>query len=158
MDPRRDSRAQDRLTKVATFLDTNVLVYAVDVRETQKRATSLALLKTAAENREELWISPQVVFEFFTVVTRKLVPPMTGASATIAVEALSSLPIIPLTSEIMSSAVGLAVERRLSIWDASIVSAAVAAGCERLLTEDLSDGQRILGLRIENPYKPGWEW
>ncbi|HEY5564562.1 MAG TPA: VapC toxin family PIN domain ribonuclease, partial [Rhodothermia bacterium] len=33
-----------------------------------------------------------------------------------------------------------------------IVAAALDAGCTRLLSEDLQDGQRIDGLRIENPF------
>ncbi len=31
--------------------------------------------------------------------------------------------------------------------------AALEAGCKRLLTEDMQDGQRIDGLLIENPFK-----
>jgi predicted nucleic acid-binding protein len=33
------------------------------------------------------------------------------------------------------------------------VAAALEAGCTRLLSEDLQHGQRIEGLRIENPFK-----
>ena len=37
------------------------------------------------------------------------------------------------------------------VQESSIVAAALETGCKRLLTEDMQDGQRIEGLRIENP-------
>ena len=41
---------------------------------------------------------------------------------------------------------------RFSFYDSLIVAAALEAGCTRLLSEDLQDGQVIEGLRIENPF------
>jgi predicted nucleic acid-binding protein len=143
---------------VATFLDTNVLVYSLDTSESAKREVALRLLGTAAEGDDEVWISPQVVFEFFAVITRKLAPPVTGEDARRAVDALGHLRVAPASTAMMRTAVDLALQNQLSIWDAAIVSAAAGAGCTRILTEDLSDGQRLLGVRVENPFKPGWRW
>ena len=39
-----------------------------------------------------------------------------------------------------------------SFYDAQIVAAALEAGCARLLTEDLQDGQRIESLVVVNPF------
>jgi predicted nucleic acid-binding protein len=39
------------------------------------------------------------------------------------------------------------------LYDCLIIAAALEAGCKRLLSEDLQHGQRIEGLRIENPFK-----
>jgi predicted nucleic acid-binding protein len=44
-------------------------------------------------------------------------------------------------------------EARIGFWDALIVAAALKAGADRLLSEDMNPGQRIAGLRIENPFK-----
>ena len=41
----------------------------------------------------------------------------------------------------------------ISFWDALIVRAAAAAGCQVLLTEDLQDGQVFEGVRVENPFR-----
>jgi hypothetical protein len=38
------------------------------------------------------------------------------------------------------------------LWDALIVQAAKRAGCDEILTEDLTDGQTIEGIRIRNPF------
>ncbi len=47
-----------------------------------------------------------------------------------------------------------AVEDRygFSFWDALVVSAAQGAGCDVLLTEDLSHGQRLDRLGVINPF------
>ena len=41
----------------------------------------------------------------------------------------------------------------LSFYDSLIVAAALEAGCQRLLTEDLQHGQRIEGLWVEDPFR-----
>jgi predicted nucleic acid-binding protein len=43
-------------------------------------------------------------------------------------------------------------DARIGFWDALIVAAAVKAGATRILSEDLNPGQRIAGVRIENPF------
>lgn len=41
----------------------------------------------------------------------------------------------------------------LSFWDALIIAAAQAAGCSHLLTEDLSHGQDLDGVRVVSPFR-----
>jgi predicted nucleic acid-binding protein len=41
---------------------------------------------------------------------------------------------------------------RVSFWDAMIVATALSGGAEVLLSEDLSHGQVIEGVRVENPF------
>jgi len=50
------------------------------------------------------------------------------------------------------SAVRLADQAELSFWDALVVVAAARSGAAVLYTEDLNDGQEILGVRISNPF------
>ena len=38
-------------------------------------------------------------------------------------------------------------------WDALVVAAAKAAGCDTLLTEDLQHGQDLDGLRVVSPFE-----
>ena len=42
---------------------------------------------------------------------------------------------------------------RRAQWASLIVAAALEAGCTRLYTEDLQDGQRIGPLTIVNPFR-----
>jgi len=44
---------------------------------------------------------------------------------------------------------------QISYWDAAILEAARALGCEVVLSEDLSDGQDYGGIAVENPFRRG---
>ncbi len=132
-----------------TFLDTNVLVYAFDDAEPEKRDRARSLL---AAPPSPLVISAQVIGEFYVVVTRKLAKPLVPSDAKAAVEQLLRLPVVPVDAELTAAAVATSQSSQLSYWDALIVEAASAAGCDVLLTEDLADGAMLRSMRIENPF------
>jgi predicted nucleic acid-binding protein len=134
---------------VAAFVDTNVIVYAFDRSEERKRRIALELL---ADQGELLVVSAQVLAEFFWTVTRKLRPPLPEATAQQVVKDLSVGPVVPMDAGLIEASFSTARRHQLALWDAMIVESAIAGGCERLLTEDLSPGQVIRGLRIEDPF------
>ncbi len=134
---------------VRTFLDTNVLVYAFDDGEPEKRDRARALL---IEPPSALVISAQVIGEFYVVVTRKLARPLAPIDARAAVAQLLRLPVVPVDAELTSAAVATSESSQLTYWDALIIEAASAAGCGVVLTEDLADGSTIRSVRIENPF------
>lgn len=131
------------------FVDTNVLVYAVDVDEPRKRDIALHLLETQAVT---LATSAQVLGEFFVVTTRKLRRPLPPIVAQRRVDELASMPVVPLDADLVRAAIELSQTEGLSYWDAAIVAAALAAGCARLLTEDLAPGASVAGVLVENPF------
>jgi predicted nucleic acid-binding protein len=131
------------------FVDTNVLVYAFDDATPAKRDRARALLTTPGA---PLVISAQVIGEFYMVVTRKLARPLDEGHAGAAVSELLRFPVMPIDSELARAAVSTSRAAQLSYWDALIVEAAAAAGCDRLLTEDLADGATIRSVRVENPF------
>jgi predicted nucleic acid-binding protein len=133
------------------FVDTNVLTYLFDASEPTKRARAERLLieETAVS---ELVISTQVLQELYVSLTRGKDPIASPAVAQQAVEAAAHYTVIQVDVGLVQAGVRLCQSARLSFWDALIVSAASAAGCSRLLTEDLNDGQTIEGVRIENPF------
>jgi len=132
------------------FLDTNVIVYADDQSAGVKRSRALAVLRElVAESRAVL--STQVLQEYFVVATRKL-----GVSPVVArqkVDALSRLDVVVIRPELVLAAIDLHRLHQISFWDALVVRCAVAAGCSRLFSEDLQDGQVLDGVRIENPFR-----
>ncbi len=132
------------------FVDTNVLLYADDQSAGPKRERALALLsELAAASR--LVISTQILQEYFVVATRKLGVPAEMARKK--VEALAVLDVVLVRPELILAAVDLHRLHKLSFWDALVVRCAAAAGCARILTEDLQDGAVIDGVRIENPFR-----
>jgi predicted nucleic acid-binding protein len=52
----------------------------------------------------------------------------------------------------MLAAADLATRHRLGIWDAVVFSAAAAAGCRLLLSEDLQAGFTWSGVTVTNPF------
>jgi predicted nucleic acid-binding protein len=134
-----------------TFLDTNILVYALDEKEPEKRDTARRLLSSAGQG--EFVLSTQILSEFYTVVTRKLAEPIPEATAAAVVDQLSVNPIVPHDSTLVKAAIQTSRSSQLSYWDGLIVASAAAGGCERLLTEDLNDGQLIGSVRVENPFR-----
>ncbi len=134
---------------VRAFLDTSVLVYAFDDGEPRKRDRARALLSAPPA---PLTLSAQVIGEFYVVVTRKLAKPLPAVDARAAVAQLLRLPVVPVDAELAAAAVASSESSQLSYWDALIVEAARAAGCDVLLTEDLADGATIRSVRIENPF------
>jgi predicted nucleic acid-binding protein len=132
-----------------TFVDTNVLLYAVDRSDERKRARATELLES---RMGELVISAQVLSEFYSVSTRRLAVPLSPADAAAYVEDLERLPVVALDFDLVRDGIRLSRDAQLSYWDGLIVAAARAASCETLASEDLSHGALIAGVRIENPF------
>lgn len=135
--------------KPRVFIDTNVLVYADDRDAGARRDVARALVDDALRSGHGV-LSTQVLQEFFVISTRKL-----GVDAAIArrkVELLATLEVVQVRVELIVGAIDLHRLHRLSFWDALVVKCAAAAGCSRLLTEDLQHGQVIEGVRIDNPF------
>lgn len=131
------------------FVDTNVLVYAFDTAEPVRRARAVDLLEQLAGS---FALSTQVLGEFYVTVTRKLSNPLSPEDAAEAVAALAPRATIAIETVLVQTAIRTSVAEQISYWDSLIVEAAASAGCERVLTEDLNDGQIISGVRIENPF------
>ena len=137
---------------VTTFVDTNVLVYAFDREEPRKQAI-------AADHLERLWtersgvVSTQILQEFYSVATSQLKLALTAPQAREVVELYAQWPVTVIQPVDILNASGIHERHQLSFWDALVLQAAIVAGADRLLTEDLHDGREIEGVRIENPFR-----
>jgi predicted nucleic acid-binding protein len=133
----------------AIFVDTDIWVYAVDSADPAKR--ELALRAVASTPGRDLVVSTQVLTEFYAVVTRKLAVPVPQDEAEMMVRQLLGLPVVPIDTSLVASAIAGSREWQVSIWDALILRAAEAAGCRRVLSEDLGDGRTYGAIVVENP-------
>lgn len=137
---------------MTTFVDTNVLVYAHDERDPEKALTAITVLT-------DLWtegtgaLSTQVLQEFYSVATGKLKPAMSPAEARIVVADYAEWSVVETTPQLIVSASLLHESDDISFWDSMIVEAALLAGADTLLTEDLQDGRRFGDLTIRNPFR-----
>jgi predicted nucleic acid-binding protein len=133
-----------------TFVDTNVLIYAHNLDAGIKQEIAKAVLQKLWSERIGI-LSMQVLQEFYVNVTRKIPTPLSKNSARLVVETYSIWSVETTPAEI-SAAFRIEDASRIGFWDALIVSSAVKGGASRILSEDLSLGQRIAGILIENPF------
>jgi predicted nucleic acid-binding protein len=136
---------------VKTFVDTNVLVYAHDTDAGVRHATAKALLAELWDSRDGT-LSTQVLQEFYTVATRKFKPPTPRAQARAIVAAYGEWCDVVTEPQLIVAASRLEEEHTLSFGDSLIVQAAIHAGADRLVSDDLQDGRRFGALTIENPF------
>jgi predicted nucleic acid-binding protein len=132
------------------FLDTNVFVYLIDP-DVVKQARAKEIVSRALKSGGV--ISFQVVQETLNVMIGKAASPVSSRDAmSIFDEVLSPLWGVMPSVGLYRRAVGIADRYRYAFYDSLIIAAALEAGCDRLLTEDMQDGQRIDGLTIVNPF------
>lgn len=133
------------------FLDSNVLVYAHDASAGAKHEIAKAMVGDLWERRSGV-LSSQVLQEWFVIVTGKIQKPMGVSTARGIVEDLLSWEMVVNDGSSVLRAVDIHQRLGFSFWDSLILQAALRGGASRLLTEDLKDGQKVDGLRIENPF------
>ncbi len=134
------------------FLDTNILLYSIsdDPRERGKQGIATALL-----DRTDNALSVQVLQEFYAQATRptRSNPLPHELAAGFIRTWLLRFPVQEITIAVLRTALDITAAHRLSYWDAAIVAAAQAVGCSTVLSEDMSDGQRIGGVVVSNPFR-----
>jgi predicted nucleic acid-binding protein len=134
------------------FLDTNIFVYTFDSKAPSKSKKAAQLIHRAVDGGEGM-TSYQVVQEFLNVALRRFSPAMSTAEAEqYLTTVLRPLLAVHSSPALYLSALRLAEKYRFSWYDSLIVAAAIEGGCDRLFSEDFQHGQKIEGLRIENPF------
>lgn len=136
---------------LTSFVDTNVLVYALAGDDPTRAPIAQQLLQNLL-NRGILRTSTQVLQESFVTLTRKTKVTLTPEQALRYLDRIAEWPVTVIDYNLIRAAVELAGKHRFSFWDALVIVAAARSGASRLYTEDLQDGQRILGLEIVNPF------
>jgi predicted nucleic acid-binding protein len=131
------------------FVDTNVFVYADDASAKTKRPRARQVISELIRDRRAV-VSTQVMQEYYVAAIKKL--GLAPEKARTRVERLQRLDTVVIRPDMIVAAIDLHRLHSLSFWDALVVKAASVAGCGRLLSEDLSEGQLIDGVRIVNPF------
>ena len=138
------------------FVDTNVLIYAVDEKNLVKRDAACAWLAACWDQRCGR-VSTQVLNEFYVNVRKKFPRQLAQGDARAEIRRYQHWR--PWVIDHATIETAWAIESRYSInyWDALMVAAAQHMGCTMLLTEDLQHDQKIDSVRILNPFVVGPE-
>ncbi len=133
------------------FVDTNVLLYAIS-RDSEEQAEAARANELLACN--DIALSVQVLQEFYVQATRaSRTDRLTHEQAAALVDSFRRFAVQETTVGIALAAMSSGRRFHISYWDAAILEAARAIGCDALLTEDLNDGQDYDGIRVENPFR-----
>ena len=133
------------------FFDTNVLVYAQDDSNPEKRAIAIDLITHALEVNHDGVISVQVMTEFANVMKTRF-----NATATEIDEWVSQfypLLVTEVTMDVVRNALYVKEEYGIQFYDALIVATAEKLGCHEIVTEDLNPNQTYRGMAVVNPFK-----
>jgi predicted nucleic acid-binding protein len=137
------------------FVDTNVLLYAQDPRDAQKKAVAQAWLQRcwrAGIGR----ISTQVMHELYANL-RRVAPSLNVEDARAVLRRYRAWHPWVVDDATVDQAWHVQDRMNVSYWDALMVAAAQQQGCTLLLTEDLQHDQQIDSVRIVNPFVVGPE-
>lgn len=131
------------------FLDANVLLYASsNVPEDKVKREKAQRLILAAP----FALSAQVLQEYIANALRKKQLGISEANIEAMLELAATAIVLPVTLELVISAVGIRRRFQVSHWDATIIAAAQELGCKTLYSEDLNHGQNYNGVQVVNPF------
>lgn len=137
---------------MASFIDTNIFIYAHDESDVQKSKKARSLLIDLIEKNEGR-VSTQVIQEFCNVVLKKAVAPLKVTD----VKEIVTMLMTPLLThqpngEFYFRALKTYEQYSLSFYDALIVQAAIDLNCSVLYSEDLQNGACYGKVKVVNPF------
>ena len=140
----------------ATLVDTNLLVYVHDARDTAKQARAAEVLGKGLK-RGTLLLPHQAIVEFVAATTRRQA---NGWSILSPVEAwreaeeyLSIFPVVYPDELTVRWAIHIAGGLGLPWWDAHLLAYAYQHGIEELLSEDFEHGRHYGKVRAVDPFR-----
>jgi predicted nucleic acid-binding protein len=137
--------------KMNCFVDTNLLVYAVDPREPEKQRSASDLLRRIVRDHT-LVLSPQSLNECYHVLAvRRRVA--TTDEVRRFVSFLNEFCTAPYDFETTRLAWVIGDRHGFGWWDCILLASASLARCEVFLSEDMQHEQAVEGLTILSPFK-----
>lgn len=139
------------------LLDTNLLVYAVDRREPEKRERAREVLRRVAATGSGA-LPAQALSEFSNACLKKLEPRPDPAAIRREVERLLlAFPVLPLTGPVVLEALRGVREHMLSYYDAQVWAVARLGQVGEILSEDFNPGAVLDGMSFTNPLDPAFD-
>lgn len=134
-------------------LDTNILAYSAGIvasRDDRPKVEASRALIAKLMGAVELVAPVQVLGELFHLARRRTHDLRFARESVVKVT--EHFETVASTHDRLLTAIDLATEHKLQLWDALIVTAAADAGCSVLLSEDMQDGLTASGLTVANPF------
>ena len=133
-----------------SLVDTNILIYARDLSETEKRQRAIDVIDGLAA-RGELVLSVQCLNEFSAASLRRGVAISEVQAAVLRWRDLGD--VVRQDEAATTAALDAVARHRLSFWDALIWATARDAAVPIVYTEDFQHGRELEGVRFINPFR-----
>jgi predicted nucleic acid-binding protein len=142
---------------MSVLVDTNILLRSVEPGHAQRALAVGAVYRLLAENTP-VYFALQNIAEFWNVATRAI--ENNGLSLSVSytlgvVEKIEDLlTLLPDTPAVYAEWKRIIVEHRVSgvkVHDARLIATTVTHGVSRLLTFDVDDFRRYIGIEVMNP-------
>jgi predicted nucleic acid-binding protein len=132
------------------FVDTNVLLYWMDMQDTPKATRAREWIDACWDSGAGR-LSWQVLHEFYSNATRKMQVPAAEARRHVKLFGLWQADGINL--EVVERCWYWTDKAQVSYWDGLILASAEKLGCSILLSEDFQAGRNYEGVRVVNPFQ-----
>lgn len=141
-----------------SLVDTNVLVYALYADSSHHHAAQ-TVVERALDVNAGYFVTPQVLFELFSVVTnpRRVTVPMATEEAIETIDVLLGRPgiqLLPVQTDVVARCMRLCRERRITgrrIFDVQLAASMLCHGIKRIITFNKADFERIEGIEVVVP-------
>ncbi len=145
------------MTGKPALVDTNILCYAFDISEPDKRAAARRLLERVFQNEETLVVSVQNLAEFAVVTREKMENPLPDDIITRFIEdiiAFDGWTVVRYDAGTVTRAIGISRAAHIHFWDALLVATMHEQGIDTIWSED-AHFSKIAGLVVKNPFLQG---
>jgi predicted nucleic acid-binding protein len=141
-------------SRIGTFLDTSVLLHAVDDRVPARRDQAQAWVRACWARRCGR-TSAQVLDEFYAIARKKFGTAISAGDARALVRRYQHWN--PWQNDHATLETAWAIESRygFGFWDALIIAAAQQQGCTYLVSEGMQHGQQVDSVQILDPFLIG---
>jgi predicted nucleic acid-binding protein len=132
------------------FVDTNVLLYWMDMEDTPKAVRAREWIDYCWDSGTGR-LSWQVIHEFYSNATRKMKVPVDQARRH--VQLFSRWQPDGMNLEVVQRCWYWMDKAQVPYWDGLILASAERLGCSILLSEDFQAGRSYDGVRVVNPFE-----
>lgn len=136
------------------LVDSNVLVYTLDLRDPDKRERAKEVIRRVALSGSAA-LPVQSLSELSNVCLRKLEPALKPHDVRREIERLyMAFEVVPLTAPVVMEALRGVGDHQLSYYDAQIWATARLSQIPVVLSEDFNPGSTLEGVSFLNPLDP----
>jgi len=135
------------------LVDTNIIVYAYEIENSERKKKSMEILEKCWKNELTLAVSNQNLAEFSVVSLKKLKLEASKVKEIVKdISNFSGFKKIKYSNSTILAAIDIVEKYKMSFWDSLITATMIENGIFNIYTENDKDF-KMLSLNVINPFK-----